>query len=109
MIFHPSMIVKRLARITMPEPKHQVVLEQIKWTMPKYLLLNKEGYPGDIARKTGYTQKSAQDTMAEMATSGFLHQTKKGREGQGPASSATMPWQFSPLGENWWRGPESNW
>lgn len=45
-----------------------------------YLLLNKEGYPSDIARKTGYTQKSAQDTMAEMAASGFLHQTKKGRE-----------------------------
>jgi len=45
-----------------------------------YLLLNKQGYPSDIARKTGYTQKSAQDTMAEMAASGFLHQTKKGRE-----------------------------
>jgi len=24
-----------LPRITMPEPKHQVVLEQIKWTLPK--------------------------------------------------------------------------
>ncbi|MFC1461761.1 winged helix-turn-helix domain-containing protein [Verrucomicrobiota bacterium] len=45
-----------------------------------YLLLNAEGYPSDIARKTGYTQKSGQDTMAEMAASGFLHQTRKGRE-----------------------------
>jgi hypothetical protein len=45
-----------------------------------YILLNEEGYPSDIAEKTGYSQKSAQDTMAEMAASGFLHQTKKGRE-----------------------------
>ncbi len=45
-----------------------------------YLLAKGEGYPSRIARETGYAQKSAQDTMVEMAASGLLLQTRKGRE-----------------------------
>ena len=39
-----------LPRITMPEPQHQVILEQIKWTLPK------QPPPRIYARREGRTQ-----------------------------------------------------
>jgi hypothetical protein len=45
-----------------------------------YLLTNSSGYPSQIARDTGYTQRNIQDVMVDLAASGQLRQTRKGRE-----------------------------
>ena len=41
-----------LPRITMPEPEHQVILEQIKWTLPKQppprIYARREGPAGNV-------------------------------------------------------------
>ena len=47
-----------------------------------YLLTRPYGYPSQIARDTGYTQRNIQDVMVDMAASGQLRVTRKGREVQ---------------------------
>ena len=47
-----------------------------------YLLCNEQGYPSRIARDTGHSQRSVQDSMVDMAASGQLHVVRKGREVQ---------------------------
>ena len=47
-----------------------------------YLLTRSHGYPSQIARETGYTQRNIQDVVVELAASGQLHVTRKGREVQ---------------------------
>jgi hypothetical protein len=45
-----------------------------------YLLTRSCGYPSQIARETGYTQRNIQDVMVNMAASGQLLATRKRRE-----------------------------
>ena len=47
-----------------------------------YLLTRSCGYPSQIARDTGYTQRNLQDVMVDLAASGQLRVTRKGREVQ---------------------------
>ncbi|MEI6971187.1 MAG: hypothetical protein WCL44_06680, partial [bacterium] len=47
-----------------------------------YLLTNASGYPSQIARDTGYTQRNIQDVMVDLAASGQLRTTRTGREVQ---------------------------
>ena len=47
-----------------------------------YLLTRSCGYPSQIARDTGYAQRNIQDVMVELAASGQLRVTRKGREVQ---------------------------
>lgn len=47
-----------------------------------YLLTRSYGYPSQIARDTGYTQRNIQDVMVELAASGQLRVSRKGREVQ---------------------------
>jgi len=47
-----------------------------------YLLTSTCGYPSQIARDTGYTQRNIQDVMVDLAASGQLRATRKGREVQ---------------------------
>ncbi|MEI6809601.1 MAG: hypothetical protein WCN95_12845 [bacterium] len=47
-----------------------------------YLLTNASGYPSQIARNTGYTQRNIQNVMVDLAASGQLRTTRKGREVQ---------------------------
>jgi len=45
-----------------------------------YLLCNERGYPSQIARDTGHSQRNVQGTLVDMAASGQLHVVRKGRE-----------------------------
>ncbi|MFH1957904.1 MAG: hypothetical protein ABIJ15_05465 [bacterium] len=45
-----------------------------------YLLTKKNAHPSRIARETYYSQKTAQDTLVEMARSGLVRITSTGRE-----------------------------
>lgn len=45
-----------------------------------YLLTSTCGYPSQIARDTGYTQRNIQNVMVDLAASGQLRTTRKGRE-----------------------------
>lgn len=63
-----------------------------------YLLTNPSGYPSRIARDTGYTQRNIQDVMVDLAASGQLRQTRRGREVH--YSLASPLWQKLLLGTN---------
>lgn len=45
-----------------------------------YLVSRTSGHPSQIARDVGYTQRNVQDVMVNMAASGQLRATRKGRE-----------------------------
>ena len=45
-----------------------------------YLTMNRSGHPREIAREMYYSQKAIHEVLADLASSGFVHSAKPGRE-----------------------------
>lgn len=56
-----------------------------------YLTMNRTGHPREIAREMYYSQKAIHEVLTELASSGFLHSAKLGRERTFRISSSGLP------------------
>ena len=56
-----------------------------------YLTMNRSGHPRKIAREMYYSQKAIHEVMADLASSGFVHSARLGRERIFRVSAAGLP------------------